>query len=108
MVLIILLVFVPIPALVTVRSLHVRRPGRLSRALTALTAGLLVLWVVNSVLFVTDYEDADGFVDCSQGVCSALQVFVGLTYGLGIAAFLGIAIVALIAAAHRASPPRRF
>ena len=76
--------------------------------LSWLTAGLLFLWLVNSVLVVTDYKDADGFVDCSQGDCSPLQIFAGLTFGLGSVALAGIAVVGLIAAAvHRASPSER-
>jgi hypothetical protein len=101
----VLLVVAPITALVAVTSLRARRPGGLSRILSWLTVGLLILWLVDSVLFITDYKDADGFVDCSQGDCSALQVFAGLTFGLGSVAFAVIAVVALIAAAvHRASP----
>lgn len=67
-----------------------------------------MLWLINSVLVVTDYEDADGFVDCSQGDCSTLQAFAGLTFSLGSIAFAGIAVVAIVAAVvHRASPPER-
>jgi hypothetical protein len=47
----------------------------------------------------TDFRDADGFIDCSQGGCSTLQIFVGVTFGIGALLLLAIAVIALAAAA---------
>jgi hypothetical protein len=98
---VILLVLAPTTALVSVGLLRARRPGTLSALLSLITLALLILWVVNSVFIATDFQDADGFTDCSQSACSALQVFTGVTFGVGIVIFVGIALVALLAAAFR-------
>jgi hypothetical protein len=67
------------------------------RALIWLAAtGVFAVWLTFWVLSVTDYDDADGWIDCTSS-CSNLQVATGVTLFWGLAALaLLVAISVLV------------
>ena len=75
-----------------VLALALSRRG-VSGAFLALTATTIVaLWLTFLVISATDYEDADGWIDCND-TCSNLQSATGSILSLGLAALALLLVV---------------
>jgi hypothetical protein len=67
------------------------------RALIWLTAtGVFAVWLTFWVISLTDYNDADGWIDCTNS-CSNLQVATGVTLFWGLAALALLVAISVLA-----------
>jgi hypothetical protein len=67
------------------------------RALIWLTAtGIFAVWLTFWVISLTDYDDADGWIDCTNS-CSNLQVATGVTLFWGLAALALLVAISVLA-----------
>ena len=99
-----LMVAIPVIALVASIVLWRLRPRTLPLLIGAVV--LAAAYGLANVLIATDYEDADGFVDCWPS-CSGVQEAVQVMFWFGGALLMGIAVVSLFwaaVAARRGAP----
>ena len=102
------IIAIPAIALVATTVLWRLRPRTLPLLIGAVV--LSAAYSVASVMIATDYEDADGFIDCSP-YCSGVQDAVKVGFLLGGALLVLIAVVSLVwatvAALRRSSSSSR-